>query len=94
MMGVQYTRTAADALVERDPVILYAAVLLVGTTGGDVALYNGHDATNGVLVATLKGTANVSNPVQFGPGVLLRNGLYIDVGSNVTEICVVWERAL
>lgn len=92
--GVEYTYLTADALISKGPVILLATILLVSTTGGDVTIYDGQDATNGKKVNVHEGTANECNSVQYGPGVLLRSGLFVDVGSNVTGICVVWKRAL
>jgi len=92
--GVQYSYLTADRLIERDPVILHSTTLLASTTGGDVTVYDGHDATSGRVVNVHEGTANECNTVTYGPGILLRDGLFVDIGSSVTGFLVVWERAL
>lgn len=83
-------RTTADQLAVGGPGVLHRVILLVSTTGGDVTIYDGLDASSGRLIATLKGTANVSLPVDFG-GLQLDRGLFIDIGSNVSEVTAVFD---
>ena len=90
MQGKGYYQGSIDAVVHRGPLLLYSVILLVSTTGGDVTLYDGQDATSGRKVARLEGIADQSTPVSFD-GVVLSRGLFIDVGSNVTEYTVIWK---
>jgi hypothetical protein len=83
-------RSTVSLVIARTPVVLYRVILLVSVTGGDISVYEGLDATSGRLIATIKGTANVSNTVDFG-GVRCDRGLYVAVGSNVTEYTVVYS---
>jgi hypothetical protein len=87
-MPVSFIVTADDAVIAEQPVLLNSVLLLVSSTGGDVTLYEGQDATSGRKIATLKGTANVTLPVVFAHAPFLARGLYVDVGSNVTEVTV------
>lgn len=88
--GVGWTRLTASNVVWNGPVRLYGAVLLVSVAGGDVTLYDGVDAVSGRQVLRLEGTADESRPVMFSPPLVLDLGLYVAVGSNVTEVLVVW----
>ena len=69
---------------------MFRVHLLVSTTGGDVTIYDGLDASSGRLIATIKGTANVSSILDFG-GLQLDRGLFIDIGSNVSEVTAVFD---
>jgi hypothetical protein len=92
--GVSYARTAADLVVSTDPTLLFGAVILTSVTGGDATIYDGRDASSGSKVITLEGIANQSTPVMFPQPVTLQSGLFVDVGSNVTEVLVLWRRSL
>jgi hypothetical protein len=78
----------ADAIVTTHPCWLHSATILVSTTGGDASLYEGQDAASGRLLITLKGSANVTNQRTYSPPLWLERGLYVDVGSNVTQVTV------
>lgn len=88
--AIGYTRCVGDRLVTRDPAVVFGVQLLCNALGGDVALYNGR-STGGDKVATFKGPANRSWEIPFPHPVLLHNGIYIDVGSNVDEVTVFWD---
>jgi len=92
MHGVGWTRLTADGVVTAQPVLLHGLVLLVSTTGGDVTLYNGQDAGSGRVVGRFEAIADQSTSIPFYPPLRCENGLYVDVGSNVTELLVLWER--
>ncbi len=87
-MPVSFLVFTADGGATPGPCLLNAVVLLASSAGGDVTLYEGQDATSGRKIATLKGAANVSLPVVFAHAPFLARGLYVDVGSNVTEVTV------
>jgi len=88
--GKGYYRGTADALVHQGACLLYSVVVLVSVTGGDVTIYDGQDTTSGRRVARVEGIADVNTVVDF-QGVVLSRGLYVDVGSSVTEYTVVWK---
>jgi len=90
MNGFGFINSSISLVVSRTTVKLHTVVLLVSTTGGDITIYEGLDATSGRKIATLKGTANVSTPVDFG-GIRCSRGLYVAVGSNVSEYTVIFE---
>ena len=89
-IGKGYYSNSIDAVVHRGPLLLYSVILLVSVTGGDITLYDGQDATSGRKLARLEAIADESHPVDFG-GVVLSRGLFVDVGSNVTEYTVIWR---
>ena len=89
--GIAYITVTADTLVSTEPVLLYGAVILASALGGDATIYDGHDASSGRKVITLKGGATLSTPVEWPQGLYLGGGLYVDVGSNVTEVQLSYE---
>jgi hypothetical protein len=93
LWGVDYTRVTASTEVANEPVVLYGAVLLASVDGGDAAIYDGRDTASGNKVITLKGLAKQNVPFAVGYPILLHQGLYVYVGSNVTEVVVFWRRS-
>jgi len=91
--GIGWHRFTGDALVTTKPALLHGVVILTSTTGGDAALYEGQDADSGRIILTLEGIANTVTPVMFPRPLYCERGLYLDVGSNVTEVLVAWEPA-
>jgi len=85
-----FINSSISLVVSRTTVRLHRVVLLVDNTGGDITIYEGLDATSGRKIATLKGLANVSLPVDFG-GIQCSRGLYVDVGDNVIEYTVIYD---
>lgn len=88
-----WTNTAVDTIVTNAPAYLHGIVLLASAAGGDATIYDGTDPTAGRKVLTVKGPANVSNPIAFYPPLVCERGIYLDVGSDVTEISVHWDPA-
>lgn len=83
-----FFNTTIDAPAMKGRGHLSGLDLLVSSTGGDVTLYDGQDANSGRKIGTYKGTANVSNPIRWSPPISIENGIYVDIGSNVTEVTV------
>lgn len=79
---------AQDAIVTEQPAILKRIVLLVSTDGGDVTLYDG-TSTAGRKIQQFKALANQPQSIELDVPCL--EGIYIDVGSNVTGCLVVFE---
>ncbi len=91
MKSSRFKRVTADTLVYEKGCLLQALTLLVSTTGGDIAVYDGQDANSGRLIGTFKATANVSNCITFGGGIRCERGLFVDVGSNVSEALLCFD---
>ncbi len=87
-MPVSFLNFTADGGATPGPCLLNSVLLHVSTDGGDVTLYEGQDATSGRKIAQLHALANASLFVAFPHAPFLARGLYIDVGSNVTEVVV------
>lgn len=83
---------AVDRLVSRGPCVLHAVYLLTSTDGGDVTLYEGQDSASGDKIITVEGSADRTKVVHFSPALPCQRGLYVDVGSNVTEVMVHYSR--
>jgi len=86
-----WTNTGVDAVITNAPAYLHGLVLLASAAGGDATLYDGTDAGAGRKIGTFKGGANLSNQVVFYPPLPCERGLFLDVGSNVTEVLVHWD---
>lgn len=82
---------AADAIVHVGPCLLHGIVVLASAAGGDVTVYEGQDASSGRKIATLKGAANVSNPIMLTKPLYLPRGIFLDVGTSITEVMVGFE---
>lgn len=91
--GVNYENMDADRLVCNEPCLLHGVVILTSTTGGDVTVYDGRDAISGRKVMRFEGIANESRPVMFPKPLYLPGGLFVDIGTNVSEFLVIWEVA-
>jgi len=93
MPAVHWLNTAVDTLVSRDPGGFHGCVLLASSAGGDVTFYDGTSSALGHKVLQVKGAANTSMKVLFKTPLWCPRGLFVDVGSNVTEVLVLWEPA-
>lgn len=74
-----------------DPVWLWGVVILASAAGGDATLYQGQDAGSGDVLGSFKGAANVSNPVMFPRPVYCDRGLYLSIGSNITNVILLFK---
>lgn len=79
-----------DQIIQRGPTLLYGLILRASVTGGDVTLYAAQDAITGAKIATFEGIANESRPLFFPVPIYCDRGLYIDVGSNVDDVLVIF----
>ena len=78
----------ADALVTGKPAVLVRAIPHASVDGGDVTIYNGR-GTDGRSQGQLHGLANQVLGVEFG--VLCEEGIYVDVGSDLTSVLIVYD---
>jgi len=86
-----WVNTSVDRILAEGPVTLKSVVVLASAAGGDVTLYNGTGSGAGNKIGQFKGAQNVSNPINWPEGLPCENGLYVDVGSNITEVLVSFE---
>lgn len=85
--------TSVDARVtEEDCWLIGLVVTNDGTNAaGDVTLYEGVN-TNGRKIGKFTAERYVSRPIFFPlPGLRCSRGIYIDVGSNVDNVLIVWR---
>lgn len=88
MLASAYRRLTSDQLVTPGPCLFVGYSLNVSTDGGSVNIYDGNDTLSGQLVDTVEGLANVNNHAEFHTPIIFNNGIYVDIGSNVTSITV------
>ena len=89
----------ADALLSNGPCELLYAYEVVTATSLDTHLYHGHDiggekiSTLGITIVTTAGAEVAIPPAEFRPPVPVYcpNGLYIDYGTDVTGVFVMWR---
>ena len=93
MRGAGWERVTVDTLLYPNPTLLGGLVLLTSVTGGDVTLYDGQDAASGRVVGRFEGIADQSTPILFPWPLRCEGGLFVDIGSNVTEVLVLWVPA-
>jgi hypothetical protein len=85
-----WQRITADTLLCRGPALLYGAVLTSDGVGtADVILYDGPN-TSGRRLFQLLAPTTQSVPVILPAPVPLEDGLYIDVGSNVGDLFILY----
>jgi hypothetical protein len=86
-----WRRVTADGQIARGPVDLWGFILTGDGVGvADVALYDGAN-TSGRAVLDLWASTVESKVVLLPRPMPLEDGLYIDVGSNVTSLLVLFE---
>jgi hypothetical protein len=90
MNGHGYRRLTADELVTQRSVILWGLVLLASSDGGDVTVYNGTSTASGDEIGKFEGLGSTSTVIDLG-GLRCERGLYVDIGSNMTEVLVIYD---
>lgn len=97
-------RPLAHCTVEVDGVALkrgvayHGGVLLASGGTATVALYDGLNADTGDLIDFLRAGDGEADRHVFERGIDVREGLYVDVGSNVSKLTIyyrpqeAWER--
>lgn len=85
-----FTRITASALINEGPTLLYGVQLLTSAYGADIVLYEGQDSVSGKNIMRIKPDPETSMDRKFDPALYLERGLYVSVGSNVTECTLFW----
>ena len=77
---------------ELDPAAVYHGGILLAAAGGaaTVAVYDGHDTT-GELIDYFSVAASGHERSWMDDGILLKRGLYIDLGSNVSAFTIFYD---
>ncbi len=86
MLGSGNINLVADNLVIPGNVLLTGLTLTVSVAGGDVTLYNGQDAASGIKIHKYVNGVVGTLQINFIPPLELERGLFLDVGSSVTEV--------
>lgn len=81
--------TADRKLTDLECELLYAYLVPSGATT-DSVLYNGID-NSGEPIVTLKSAVVTGHPFKPPVSIYCRKGLYVDVGTSVTGIFVMWR---
>jgi hypothetical protein len=74
--------------VTSHPAWLHASFLNASVAGGDVVIYEGQDPTSGRQILHQDAAANATNHCQFDPPVWMERGIYVDIGSNVSQVTI------
>ena len=77
---------------ELDPAAVYHGGILLadGVGAATVAVYDGIDAT-GDLIDRFSAATSAHDFNYLSDGILLRRGLYVDIGSNVSAFTVFYD---
>jgi len=90
--SVNWSNVTYDLCLETRPVILYQVILTDNGSGvADVTIYDGHNTT-GKVVSIVRTLQNATLLLDVAEGILLSQGLFIDVGTNVGS-CLVRYKA-
>jgi len=79
-----------DRLLSHGPCELIKAQLTATGGNADVTLYNGESTAEEILF-TLKTLQNVSQQADLPNPAYCGKGLYVDIGSNVLGLFVMWK---
>lgn len=88
----QYSRhwvTADAVLAEKECELIYA-YLVPSAANADATLYDGENTT-GDIIATLKSAVITGHEFRPPAPIYCRKGLYVDVGSNIAGMFVMWR---
>jgi hypothetical protein len=88
MLAAAYRRLTADQTVSEGPTLITGYSLEASADGGVVTLYDGLDALSGAEIQTVTGLNSDNRERDFSIPVLCNNGLFVDVGANVTAFTV------
>lgn len=84
-----WTRVTADQVINDKAVVLYGIQAYSAQTGGQFTIRDGQNE-NAPIVCTIDVNDGQSKNLIISCGILLTHGLFIDVGTNITEVTVAW----
>lgn len=89
--GWSWTRLIHGGVITEGKAILHNAYLRASSGGAATGtIYDGVD-TNGRNFHTLRAAANARDGMRGAADVHFEHGIYIDVGSNVEEVLVIYR---
>jgi len=91
-MGSTWTRVTTSQKVSKVGCRVVSVILTPdsSSTNADVTLYDG-ESTSDPALFTLRSGAGVTHQLNFTPPLDCQRGLYVAIGSNVTEVVIQWE---
>ena len=85
-----WTWVIADLLLSHGACELCFAMITSDKTAASVTIYDGEN-TSGTVVATIKGSADLSVPVSLPQPVYCRKGLYIALTNSPLGALIQWR---
>lgn len=79
-----------DTLINEGETLLHKLMVNASVSGGDVTLYEGLDASSGRMIGIFTALANSVVTLNFD-GLYLDRGLFVDIGSNINGVLVVYD---
>lgn len=89
--GHGWTRFTLDDFLGPGPLVVFGVYVRVSVTGASVTLYDGLDTGSGRSIMVIEGEANITKTITFPGGLKIERALYVDLGSNVDEVLVLWD---
>lgn len=87
-----HERVTASKTIANGPALLFSAHMVAGGDGAATAsLYDGHTA-QAKQRADLSAPANQADPRTFSPPIYFDQGIYVEVGSNVTSVVLTFKQ--
>lgn len=90
-MRYAYKHLTGSQVISPSPTtVVSVAVTSDGGGVADITLYNG-ESTNDDRLIKLKAGNDSTRSIRFSFGLYLSKGLYVDVGSNVESVLIVYD---
>ena len=86
-----YTRLTASGMIMSGPMALHGLVVKASAANAQTTVYDAQNEDANAIVIIVEGPANQSTPIDFSRPPLLSRGCYVNLGSNVEEVLVLWE---
>jgi hypothetical protein len=93
MPFTQATRVALDGIAVRAECLLTSVRLVAAAGGAATAVIHNGKTDDNEIICSLSAVASTSDALYFPRGLHCPNGIYVNVGSNVTEVVITWEFA-
>jgi len=85
-----WTYIEKDSVVSDQPSLLFGVIVNGSSNGAYVDLYAGQDADSGSKIARVQVLANVSWEIFMARPVVCGRGIYVDLGTNIDSVTVIW----
>lgn len=82
--------TTVDRLINQGKTLFLGCIVNASADAGVITLYDGDNSDSGSVKMVIDAAAANANPVMPAFPVNFERGLYVDVGTNITGICVLW----